>query len=91
MERREGVETWGEGRSTCRAPFPFCRKRTARTSPGGELPRRGVLEHRRRAPHLTAAQFRSGAASASAPVEQFFASEAAGEFPPETAPPISEE
>lgn len=27
---------------------------------------------------------------ASAPVEQFFASEAAGEFPPETAPPIYE-
>ena len=73
----------GEGARSVGRPLFFV-GRTARTSPGGELPRRGVLKHRRRAPHLTAAQLRSGAASVGAPVEQFFASEAAGQFPPET-------
>ena len=91
MERREGVATWGGGRSIRRAPSLFCGSDGSNLPPGGELPRRGVLEYRRRAPHLPAAQLRSGATSAGAPVEQFFASEAAGQFPPETAPPISEE
>ena len=77
----------GEGARSVGRPLFFCGSDGSNLPPGGELPRRGVLEYRRRAPHLPAAQLRSGAASAGAPAEQFFASEAAGQFPPETAPP----